>query len=371
MTRGTIGRIIAARNSVIEEVCDVVCKIPIPDTVVLQFSRVTRSITIISVVSICAQTALAQGLIPTRASADAKAKTSVARTGERRINFELIDALLNPALVSGTIRNDVRNAVITALQERNADTASIRAALRNANFSAPQLNCAVQVLNEMSAPVATESSQLLTSSTSAGTTDRLYGNVEVFRFQTQRFSLRMVTSVAVSDANLYDEDDRTLSLAKRDSASDFRTQTAQLLSTIQDGGPFAVHGSHAWQKTLGENWTLQSGIIMSIARSGIVQSGGSALYGLATEFRLGSRPPISRDNQTSESISFLLRLGTRVSNNPLLAETKSKHASFAQLIVEGRPRGSRVPIGVAVSGIAERALRPYPVKLQVFGSAGL
>lgn len=329
-----------------------------------------KKVVVAALACVVVSTAQAQALIPTSKRNEVPPPKAV-KDGNRKINFQLIDALLDPAIISGATRAAVRDSIVAALQKSGANLSTLRAALAPTNFSAAQLDYAVEVLNAMSTPAANESSQLLSSSTSTGTTDRLYGNVEVFRYQTRSFSLRMVTSVAVSDADLYEAEESTLSLAKRDSAAEYRTQTAQLLSTIQDGGPFAVHASQSWQKVLGENWTLQSGAILSVARSGIVHSGGSALYGFAGEFRLGARPAASRENQTPESISFLVRLGTRLSGEPLLTATSSHHISFAQLIVEGRPRGSRVPIGIAVSGIAEKALRPFGVKFQVFGTAGL
>ena len=310
----------------------------------------------------------AQGIIPLSVRRDGATKSTGKSSDTRRavVNFGLVKSVVDQLKMNGDDRRLLADEIIAQLGDygKTIDSVAKRIRARGGADSASAQHFA-QLLIGARSDTLENATKWLASTSAAGTSDRLYTNVEVFRYQSGSFSLRAVTALAVSDAAA-----TTPSPQTTDDATSFRTGTKRLLAALQDGGPFAFHGLYEKEKIHSERRSSLFGLALTLAKSGTVDASGGPVLGIDSELRLVGHAPQSIENRDPESIALRLRVGYRNSSERIVSEIRTRNLTYLQLVGEGRPAGSKVPIGFAANLIYPKSLRPYAVSFQIFGTAG-
>lgn len=220
------------------------------------------------------------------------------------------------------------------------------------------------VAAHVSRPIATNS--FLSAATATGTVDRLYGSVELFSYRGKQLSVRFTSNNAVSDAK--DSDSAAVGTAA--SAATFRLQTAELLATLQDGGPFSVQANWTPKAHQFDGSRFDFTMSAIASRRGVLGSTGGALGGVSGEMKWTAERTPTEVNPHPDSFTATLRLGARHSQDGIVTGLSTKTLGYGQIVLEGRPGGGKIPIGFAVTRV-NRAFSKYAVGFQVFGVAGL
>lgn len=292
------------------------------------------------------------------------------KPGERVVERDLIDKLLQGFRLTNSLRGEIGNRLNQLLAAQPVDLDAVIATLTNRGVSTTDADVTARLLlDQVIAATETSNRDAIGAATGVGASDRLYTTVELYSYSDRWLDARLVSAVSLSDA---DTTIAATTVNPEQFGKEFRTRTADVLTAIQDGGAFAGQLNFDLRRRIPGHrtgWLLKgSG---TAGKLGSLTDKGRMSFGGIGELSLFSWTEKTKFDAAPKGIIVTGRGGCRYADSGIIdGDPLHRHLCFAQAIFEGRPEQTALPLGFTMTWV-ENTYKPYAVQFQIFGIVGM
>lgn len=314
-------------------------------------------------------TAVSTRVVRQDPSASETIKAQTERNVAAPLDAKVIALLLERFGVSAAQKRDnAASLLVPLLMSATPSRAAIGEVLREvaavANARLPEATDALMAIATGGAPRAAEgalSDVLFTNLSTSAAQDRAIASSTIVEFPHERLSLKFVTAVAVSNA----KDEKT-----SDTPDVFRTNTADLLAILQEGGNGVLRLALPLHRKDAENggWYVATALDGGVMGDWLsVDSKSRFIVGGVIEVLRTLRATRPADPSERPWLHAGVRAGVRYGRKGILADVDRESLPFAQGVLEFRLPNGAVPVGISVN-LVPKDFRPYARTVHLYAT---